>query len=231
MHHPRPRVKDSIPPYLPLPEIQQQDLHDWRLLQPGQLIRHGDGSKSVVVHTTHGADREARATVGEHRHRALCLLRVGWPDGGVMPLGETCWHTEKEAEGLMPLHLLGAWYHPQATPSAPRVLNEAIRRGFITAHTCGVPWPLCPTLQLSDQATQQIERYLFEVARSTGCAFPFHDIALALRNMHLLPRPDNPSLCDLQSEGDLRRHHADDLLSLWAREVRQRMHGSEWGPL
>jgi hypothetical protein len=105
----------------------------------------------------------------------------------------------------------------------------AVRRGFITGRTCGVPWPLAPRWQLSAQAADQIEKYLFEVARSTGVAFPFHDITAAMRKMHLQVSLDNPGLCDIATgENPGRAPRTDEeMLSVWGRELQRKVHSSE----
>jgi len=210
----QPTSPSSVSTELQLPEIHAQDLPEWRAAQPGQLLELADGQQAVV--TAAGPE-------------SLTLLRVAWPRGGALPLGEV--FTAGAAELAPPLRLLGAWYPPKSTPPPERILLEAIRRGFITSHSCGVPWPLGGTMQLSEEAADRIERYLFEVARSTGCAFPFHDIAEAMRSMHLCPRPDNPALCDILSAEELKgraKPSDEDLLAFWAREVRRRIHTSDW---
>ena len=128
-----------------------------------------------------------------------------------------------------PLRVLGVWYAPTAVPRPERVVLEAIRRGFITARTCGVPWPLAPTWQLSAQAAEQIEKYLFQVARSTGTAFPFHDITRAMQRMHLQVSLDNPGQCDIVAGESPGRHPSSDeeMLAVWARELQRRVHSSE----
>jgi hypothetical protein len=205
------------------PEQPALALASFRAARPGQLVERADGQRLLVL--------SVRGDLAADEPSALVGVRVSWPREGVLPLGETVRLTRAEAEAAAPWSLCGAWYAEAATPAAERVVLEAIHRGLITVHTCGIPWPMNALMQLSDQAVLQIERYLFEVARTTGCAFPFHDIAQAMRGMHLAPRPDNPALCDILNPQDLSRHRArpdDDLLSLWARELRRRIHGSDW---
>lgn len=230
MSHAPPSSRSSPPPPssssahgLTHPEQPAQALASFRAARPGQLVERADGQRLVVLTVRGDASTEDQA--------ALVGVRVGWPLEGVLPLGETVHLSLAEAEEAGPWLLRGAWYAEAATPAAERVVLEAIHRGLITVHTCGVAWPMNALMQLSDQAVLQIERYLFEVARTTGCAFPFHDIAQAMRGMHLAPRPDNPALCDILNPQDLSRHRArpdDELLSLWARELRRRIHGSDW---
>jgi hypothetical protein len=147
----------------------------------------------------------------------------------VLPLGETVTIYGSDVNTQGPLRVLGAWYAPLSTPRAEQVVMAAIRRGLITCLTCGVPWPLAPRWQLSEQAAEQIEKYLFEVARSTGVAFPFHDITAAMRKMHLQVSLDNPGLCDIVSgEHPGRAPRTDEeMLSVWGRELQRRIHSSE----
>src|SRR5579862_6843995 len=98
-HHHRPMPKESIPLHLPLPEVHERDVFDWRELHPGQLIRLLDEQQLVVAqcHPDGGA-------------RSLCLVRVSWPADGVLPLGEVVWMSAEEADACAPARLLGAWY-------------------------------------------------------------------------------------------------------------------------
>ena len=50
MSHHRPMPKESIPLHLPLPEVHERDLTDWRELRPGHLIRLPDEQQLIVAH-------------------------------------------------------------------------------------------------------------------------------------------------------------------------------------
>jgi hypothetical protein len=187
---------------------------------PGQLVELADGEQLLVMSVSVNASQG-----GAH----ATALRVSWPHGGVPPLGEVVALDEKSELARGPLRVLGAWYAPTGVPRPERIVLEAIRRGFITARTCGVPWPLAPTWQLSIQAAEQIEKYLFQVARSTGTAFPFHDITRAMQRMHLQVSLDNPGRCDIiAGESPGRQPSSDEeMLAVWARELQRRVNTSE----
>jgi hypothetical protein len=101
---------------------------------------------------------------------------------------------------------------------------------MITPRNCGVFWPLAATWQLSEQAAEAIEKYLYEVARTTGCAFPFHDITQALRKMHLRLSSENPAQMDIVTGDTPGRipHNDDEMLSVWARTLQQRILSSDF---
>jgi hypothetical protein len=208
----------DLPADLSLPAAPASALADWRLARPGQLIELQDGQRLLLCEAPGQPER------------ALVAVRVAAADPA-RPLGETVVLSAAEAAAGAPLRLLGAWYPEALVPGPAQVLREAIHRGLITVHSCGVSWPLPGVLQLSEQAAARIEQYLFEVARSTGCAFPFHDIMRAMRSLHLCPRADNPALCDILDGEELHRHQKtpdEELLSFWARELRRRIHTSDW---
>jgi len=213
-----PPAEPEIPADLSLPPLLAHEVSGLAAVAPGQLVELTDGAQVVVLSLATSED-------GAH----ATALRVSWPRHGVPPLGEIV--TLKEASELArgPLRVLGAWYAPAAVPRPERIVLEAIRRGFITARTCGVPWPLAPTWQLSVQAAEQIEKYLFQVARSTGTAFPFHDITRAMQRMHLQVSQDNPGQCDIVAGESPGRHPSSDeeMLAVWARELQRRVHSSE----
>ena len=211
-------VEPEVPAELSLPEVPAHQVAALDAAAPGQLVELGDGQKVLLLSL--GKAEGATTATG---------VRVGWPRGAVLPLGETVALSDKDAAVQGPLQVLGAWYGPQRVPAADRVLLEAIRRGFVTRRTCGVPWPLALTWQLSAQAAEQIEKYLFQVARSTGTAFPFHDITRAMQKMHLQVSAHNPGLCDIVSGETPGRQPTSDeeMLSVWARELQRRVHASE----
>lgn len=213
-----PSCEPEIPPELSLPPVPAHEVPDLAATAPGQLIELMDGQKLLLL-SLGKTDGAATATA----------LRVGWPRSAVLPLGETVALSANEPPAQGPLLVLGAWYSPQRVPRVERILLEAVRRGFVTRRTCGVPWPLARSWQLSEQAAEQIEKYLFQVARSTGTAFPFHDITRAMRQMHLQVSPDNPGLCDIVAgESPGRMPTSDEeMLSVWARELQRRVHSSE----
>lgn len=211
-------VEPEIPAELSPPDVPVHQVPALSATAPGQLVELGDGQQVLVL----SLGKTAETTTAT-------ALRVGWPRGAVLPLGETVALTDKDEVAKGPLQVLGAWYSPPCVPPVERVLLESIRRGFITRRTCSVPWPLALTWQLSAQAAEQIEKYLFQVARSTGTAFPFHDITRAMRQMHLQVSPDNPGLCDIVSGEKPGRQPTSDeeMLSVWARDLQRRVHNSE----
>lgn len=213
-----PPAEPEIPADLSLPPMLAHEVPGLGAIAPGQLVELTDGSQVLVMSLATSAD-------GAH----ATALRVSWPRRGVPPLGEVVALDEKSELARGPLRVLGAWYAPTGVPRPERIVLEAIRRGFITARTCGVPWPLAPTWQLSVQAAEQIEKYLFQVARSTGTAFPFHDITRAMQRMHLQVSLDNPGQCDIiAGESPGRQPSSDEeMLAVWARELQRRVHSSE----
>lgn len=216
----------EIPVELAPPPTPEHEVPDLLAVQAGQLIELRDGQRVVVASlVSAGIDAEA--------HAITQVVRVGWATGSALPLGVSLQllSTDELAQG--PIKILGAWFHEKTVPPVERIVVEAIHRGLITPRTCGVPWPLSPTWQLSEQAATQIERYLFEVARTTGCAFPFHDITAAMRKMHLRQNATQPSLADIvtgESPGRTPRTD-DEMLSLWARELHRRVHASDFSIL
>lgn len=214
-----PPTEVEIPYDLAMPAQTDQPVAGLPAVAPGQLVELSDGQQVLILtlSTAAGAEPVARA------------LRVCWPRHNVLPLGEVFELQPSDPLTQGTLRILGAWYAPNGVPRSERVLLEAIRRGFITSRTCGVPWPMTATWQLSEQASEQIEKYLFEVARTTGCAFPFHDIALAMRQMHLRLSHENPALCDIVTGEVLGRlpRTDDEMLGIWARELQRRVHSSE----
>lgn len=220
---PPPEPELAIPPELSLPLEHPLEIKDWHALVPGQLVELSDGQQ-VLLLTVEKTGAEPAV--------ALEMVRVKSPRDAVHPLGLTLTMTPSEALAETmngPLKVLGAWYPAERVPVAERVVIEAIRRGFITKRTCGVPWPLGPSWQLSEQAAGQIERYLFEVARTTGCAFPFHDITAAMRTIHLRISAESSSLCDIITGETLGRFPRtdDELLSLWARALQRAIHATD----
>lgn len=220
------RPDHEIPQELQPPPTPAHEAADLFGIVPGQLVELRDGQQVVVLSlVSAGIDAEAHATA--------TVVRVRWPRSGPLPLGVslTLLSTDDLAQG--PLQVLGAWFHEKSVPGPERVVLEAIHRGLITKASCGVPWPLSSTWQLSPQAAAQIERYLFEVARSTGCAFPFHDITAAMCRMHLRQSAEQPSLIDIVTgESPGRRSATDEeMLSLWARELHRRVHASDFSVL
>jgi hypothetical protein len=219
MMRPPPAAEPEIPAELSLPLTLTQDVPELAAVAPGQLFELPDGQQ-VILLVTSKSETGITATV----------LRVTWPREAVLPLGETFTLHSGDALAQGPLRVLGAWFAASEVPKTERVVLEAIRRGFITGRTCGVPWPLSPRWQLSEQAAEQIEKYLFEVARSTGVAFPFHDITAAMRKMHLHVSLDNPGLCDIvpgDNPGGRQPRTDEEMLSVWARELQRRVHSSE----
>jgi hypothetical protein len=215
-----PPAEPEIPAELSLPPVLAHEVPGLSAVAPGQLVELADGEQLLVMSVSVNASQG-----GAH----ATALRVGWPRHGALPLGELVALEEPSARLQGPLRVVGAWYAPAAVPRPERVVLEAIRRGFITARTCGVPWPLAPTWQLSPQAAEQIEKYLFQVARSTGTAFPFHDITRAMQRMHLQVSLDNPGQCDIVAGESPGRHPSSDeeMLAVWARELQRRVHSSE----
>lgn len=218
MKPPLPPAEPEIPADLSLPPVLAHEVPGLGAIAPGQLVELTDGSQVLVMSL---ATSESGATA--------TAMRVSWPRSGVPPLGEILALEEKSELTRGPLQVLGAWYSPTAVPRPERIMLEAIRRGLITARTCGVPWPLAPTWQLSAQAAEQIEKYLFQVARSTGTAFPFHDITRAMQRMHLQVSLDKPGQCDIVAGESPGRHPSSDeeMLAVWARELQRRVHSSE----
>ena len=211
-------VEPEIPAELSLPAAPAHEIAALSAAAPGQLVELRDGQQVLLLSL--GKTGETTTATG---------LRVSWGRGAVLPLGETVALSDQDAAVRGPLQVLGAWYAPQRVPLVERVLLEAIRRGFITRRTCGVPWPLALTWQLSAQAAEQIEKYLFQVARSTGTAFPFHDITRAMQQMHLQPSADNHGLCDIVAGESPGRQPSSDaeMLAVWARDLQRRVHASE----
>lgn len=218
---PQPPPEPEVPADLSLPAIPTHELSDWRALAPGQLAEFPDGQQAIVIAV------DKNATVGP----ALTLLRVAGPRDTVTPLGEVYQLSDKAAAAVLPVRVIGAWYPSAAVPLPERIVLEAIRRGLITSRNCGVAWPLVSTWQLSEQAAAQIEKYLYEVARTTGCAFPFHEITTAMRSMHLRPSPEHPSLIDVVTGETVGRQPRsdDELLGVWARKLYENVHASDWG--
>ena len=77
------------------------------------------------------------------------------------------------------------WFAATGKLTPERVVIEAIHRGLITSKNCGVAWPLPATLAAQCASRRAGRELPLRVARSTGCAFPFHDITKALCQMHL----------------------------------------------
>lgn len=220
---PPPEPEPEIPADLGYPPDRIVEVSDWREIVPGQLVELRDGQQGLVVKVDKTAGDSAAA---------VTFVRVTSPRGASVPLGLTVTLTPAEAASETesgPLHVLGAWYPPARIPSTERVLIEAIRRGFVTKRTCGVTWPLAATWQLSEQAAAQIEQYLFEVARTTGCAFPFHEITVAMRRMHLRISADSAALCDIVTDEVLGRYPRSDeeMLNMWARALSRAIHAAD----
>ena len=218
MMRPPPAAEPEIPAELSLPPTPALEVPGLAAVAPGQLVELRDGQQVVLLSISTG-ESDPIATA----------LRVSWPRDAVLPLGETVTLKGSDENTQGPLRVLGAWFGPQAVPKPEQVLLAAVRRGFITGRTCGVAWPLAPRWQLSEQAAEQIEKYLYEVARSTGVAFPFHDITAAMRKMHLQVSLNNPGLCDIcTGENPGRAPRTDEeMLSVWGRELQRRIHSSE----
>jgi len=216
MHRRPPAPEPEIPAELSIPHIPPLEVADHRVLQQGQLVELRDGQQGVVLSVDAKAENEAPA---------LRYVRVVWPRDGALPLGQVCELSATAAafNGTYLVH--GVWFGSTGKLAAERVIIEAIHRGFITARTCGVAWPLPATWQLSAQAAEQIESYLFEVARSTGCAFPFHDITKALCQMHLRLSPAHPAQLDIVTGESLSRtpKSDDEMLGVWARTLQQKI--------
>lgn len=221
MKRPPPPAEPEIPAELSLPCVPAQEVPEWQKLAMGQLVELHDGQLGVVlfVNASDGSEDVA-----------LRLLRVGWPRESALPLGQVFELTVAEAQENGPFLLHGSWYAGKGVLQAERVVIEAIRRGMITPRNCGVAWPLAATWQLSAQATEEIEKYLYEVARTTGCAFPFHDIAQALQKMHLRLSSENPAQVDIVSGEMLGRmpRNDEEMLSVWARTLQQKMMSSDF---
>src|SRR5437870_5004156 len=113
----RPHRKE-VPLDLPPPEVSEQELSDWRAIQPGYLLELSDGQQVVVASTS---------------PEGLVWVRVKRPEGTVMPLGETVRCPAGEAEAEVPVRLLSAWFAAPCTPPPERIVIEAIFRGFITS--------------------------------------------------------------------------------------------------
>lgn len=216
MHRRPPAPEPEIPAELSIPHVPPLEIADYRALQQGQLVELKDGQQGVVLFVDGKADSEACA---------LRYVRVVWPRDGALPLGQVCELSATAAafNGTYLVH--GVWFGSNGKLAADRVVIEAIHRGFITARTCGVPWPLPATWQLSAQAAEQIESYLYEVARSTGCAFPFHDITKALCQMHLRLSPEHPAQLDIATGDSPSRtpKNDDEMLGVWARTLQQKV--------
>jgi len=224
MKRPPSSAEPEIPAELSMPYVPAREVADWRQLETGQLVELRDGQQGVVLSAEQSlAENNAEAV-------ALRLVRVAWPRESALPLGQVFELSAGEAgrHGVFLVH--GTWYTAKGTLQAERVVVEAIRRGMITPRNCGVAWPLAATWQLSAQAAQEIEKYLYEVARTTGCAFPFHDIAQALRRMHLRLSAENPAQVDILTGESLGRvpHNDDEMLSLWARTLQQKILSSDF---
>jgi len=221
MKRPPPAAEPEIPAELSIPFIPAKEVKDWRQLEQGQLIELRDGQQGVLLSVVGTAAKDAVA---------LRLVRVAWPRENALPLGQIFELSADEATAGCPFLLHGVWYSSKGTLASERVVIEAIQRGLITVRTCGVAWPLAPTWQLSEQAAEEIEKYLFEVARTTGCAFPFHDITQALRRMHLRLSPESPAQVDIvtgESPGRGPRND-EEMLSVWARTLQQKMLESDF---
>ena len=146
------RPDHEIPQELQPPPTPAHEAADLFGIVPGQLVELRDGQQVVVLSlVSAGIDAEAHATA--------TVVRVRWPRSGPLPLGVslTLLSTDDLAQG--PLQVLGAWFHEKSVPGPERVVLEAIHRGLITKASCGVPWPLSSTWQLSPQAAAQIERF------------------------------------------------------------------------
>jgi hypothetical protein len=224
MTRPLPAAEPEIPAELTMPYVPARELEDWRQLEQGQLIELSDGQQGVLL----SVDGSLRPDQAESK--ALGYVRVAWPRDGALPLGQTVELSAAAAGANGKFLVHGAWYSPKGTLSAERVIIEAIRRGLITPRNCGVAWPLAATWQLSGQAAEEIEKYLYEVARTTGCAFPFHDITQALCKLHLRLSTANPAQMDIVSGDSLSRLPRDDeeMLSVWARTLQQKMLSSDF---
>lgn len=214
-------VEPEVPESLSIPCTQAQEISDWRTLQTGQLIELSDGQQGVLLSVVKTATEE---------ETALRYVRVSWPKDGALPLGQSCDLSATAASLNGRFRMLGAWFGGKGELAADRVVMEAIYRGHITSKTCGVPWPLPSTWQLSAQAAEQIEQYLYEVARTTGCAFPFHDITKALCAMHLRLSPRFAGQLDILTGDSLGRSPKDDdeMLSMWARTLQQKLLTSDF---
>lgn len=221
MHRTPSAVEPEVPAELSLPIVPARELTDWRQVQPGQLIELKDGQQGLVLTVAPTAEGEVCA---------LRYVRVTWPRDGALPLGQVCDLSAAAASWNGTLLLHGVWFAATAKVTPERAVIEAIHRGLITSRNCGVTWPMPATWQLSAQAAEQIERYLFEVARSTGCAFPFHDITKALCQMHLRLSPENSAQLDIVT-GDSPSRSArgdDEMLSVWARTLQQKIMASDF---
>ena len=223
MKRPPPAAEPEIPAELSLPYVPAKEIADWKALEQGQLVELRDGQQGLLL----SVERD-KATTDDAV--ALRLLRVSWPRDSALPLGQVNELSVAAARenGTFLVHV--TWYAGKGVLNAERVVIEAIRRGLITPRNCGVPWPLAATWQLSAQATEEIEKYLYEVARTTGCAFPFHDIAQALQKMHLRLSSENPAQVDIltgDSVGKAPRND-DEMLGVWARTLQQKMLSSDF---
>lgn len=216
MHRRPPAPEPEIPAELSLPHVPPIEITNFRELQQGFLIELKDGQQGLILSVEPRAEAEATA---------LRYVRVAWPRDGALPLGQVCELSAMAASfnGTFLLH--GVWFAATGKLTAERVVIEAIHRGLITAKNCGVAWPLPATWQLSAQAAEQVEGYLFEVARSTGCAFPFHDITKALCQMHLRLSAENPAQLDIVTGESMGRtpKSDDEMLSVWARTLQQKI--------
>lgn len=216
MHRRPPAPEPEIPTELSIPHVPPLEVTDFRALQQGQLVELKDGQHGVLLSVDPKAESETCA---------LRYVRVVWPRDGALPLGQVCELSATAASfnGTYLVH--GVWFSNRGTLAPERVVLEAIHRGFITARNCGVTWPLPATWQLSAQAAEQIESYLYEVARSTGCAFPFHDITKALCHMHLRLSTANPAQLDIVSGDAISRtpKNDDEMLGVWARTLQQKV--------
>jgi hypothetical protein len=223
MKRPPPPAEPEIPAELSLPHVPAREVAEWQKLELGQLIELRDGQQAVVLLVDTSAEDKIEAL-------ALRLLRVTWPQDSALPLGQVFELTVAAARANGTFLVHGAWYGGKGVLQAERVVIEAIRRGLITPRNCGVAWPLAATWQLSAQATLEIEKYLYEVARTTGCAFPFHDIAQALHKMHLRLSSENPAQVDIVSGDSLGRvpRSDEEMLSVWARTLQQKMMSSDF---
>lgn len=224
MKRPLPAAEPEIPAELSLPYIPAQEVVDWQKLEPGQLIELPDGQQGVLLFVDKTLRPEQTDAI------ALRMVRVAWPRQSALPLGQVFELSVAAARANGTFLVHGTWYTAKGTLFAERVVIEAIRRGLITPRNCGVAWPLAATWQLSEQAAQEIEKYLYEVARTTGCAFPFHDITLALRQMHLRLSAENPAQIDIvsgESPGRIPRSD-DEMLSMWARTLQQKILASDF---
>ncbi len=224
MKRPPPAAEPEIPAELSLPYVPAQEVTDWQKLEQGQLIELRDGQQGVLLSVNRAAQVE------QTEPAALSLVRVTWPRTSALPLGQVFYLSAADAKSHGTFLVHGTWYTAKGTLAAERVVIEAIRRGLITPRNCGVAWPLAATWQLSEQAAEEIEKYLYEVARTTGCAFPFHDIAQALRHMHLRLSSENPAQVDIVSGDSPGRipHNDEEMLSMWARTLQQKMLSSDF---